>query len=175
MKALNEEGAGSAVTLAPASRTRPFSKSELRKQARERAFQRVEKSASLAVIYPGLKSMAVDLLYFDRDIVSWGHGLRYRANLETARSILHFHCPSPLCQNGGFDLSKALSCAVAEHQKSVEGKVRCLGVRDEQVGKPTPCETVLHFKITLTFKTKVRAKPAGAIGHSGARPRPGQA
>ena len=148
------------VAPGPGSRTRPLTKSELRKQDRQRTFERVEKSATLAVIYPQLKTLAVDLLYFDRDIVSWGHGLRYRANLETAKSMLHFNCPSPLCKDGGFDLSKDLSSAVAEHRKSVEGSVRCLGFRDEATGKPSACETVLHFKMKLTFKTKAGPRAA---------------
>jgi len=161
MKTLNDGETGATIALEPNSRSRPFSKSELRKENRKEKFAQVEKSASLAVIYPRLKTLVVDLLYFDRDIVSWGHGLRYRANLETAKSMLHFNCPSPLCKGGGFDLSKDLSSAVAERQKSFEGSVRCLGVRDEITGKRTACESVLHFKMNLAFKTKSGVRRAG--------------
>ena len=154
MKTLNDEGDGAQLKRAPNYNARPIPKSELRKEDRQRAFERVEKSASLAITYPQLKALQVDLLYFDRQIVSWGHGLRYRANMETAKSLLHFNCPSSLCTGGGFDLSKDLSSAVAEHQKTVEGKVPCRGLRDQEAGKTAPCESSLHFKMNLTFKTK---------------------
>ena len=103
-------------------------------------------------MYPRLKALKVDLLYFDREIVSWGHGLRYRANMETAKSMLHFNCPSSLCKGGGFNLTKDLSSAVAGRLKTVEGKVHCRGSRDQETGKITSCESVLHFKMSLTFK-----------------------
>jgi hypothetical protein len=152
MKTLNDEGAGALFAHATNYSVRAVPKSELRKKARERAFERVEKSVNMAVMYPRLKALTVDLLYFDRDIVSWGHGLRYRANMETAKSMLHFNCPSTLCNGGGFDLSKDLSTAVAARQKSVVRAVRCLGSRDQENGKTIRCESTLHFKMSLTFK-----------------------
>jgi hypothetical protein len=168
MKTLNDEGTAATVALDPNSRSRPFSKSELRKDSRRKTFERVEKSATMVISYPKLKTLAVDLLYFDRGIVSWGHGLRYRANLETAKSMLYFNCPSPLCKDGGFDLTENLGSAVAQHQKAILGTLRCPGFRDEETGKPVPCEAVLHFKVSLTFK----AKPsAGAARKSVTTPR----
>jgi hypothetical protein len=156
MKTLNDEGAGATVAQVPNYNIRPISKSDLRKKARELTFKRVEESASLASTYPQLKALTVDLLYFDRDIVSWGHGLRYRANMETAKSMLHFDCPSSLCKKGGFNLSKDLSSAVKEHRKAIDGKVRCHGSRDQETGKTAPCESILHFKMNLVFETKAR-------------------
>jgi hypothetical protein len=167
MKTLNDEGTGTTVALEPNSRNRPFSKSELRKDSRRKTFERIEKSASLATAYPRLKALKVDLLYFDREIVSWGHGLRYRANLATAKSVLHFDCPSPLCKNGGFDLSKDLSSAIAERQKSSEGSVPCRGIRDQVTGKSAACETVLHFKMNLAFKTRAITRFAGVVRKPG--------
>lgn len=157
MKTLNDDGAAAPFPRVTNYCVRPVPKSELRKQARERVFKRVEKSTSLAVRYPRLKTLTVNLLYFDRDIVPWGHGLIYRANLQTAKSRLYFPCPSSLCQGGGFDLSKLLSSAVAEHRKSIEGEVPCRGSRDQESGKMVRCESVLHFKMSLTFKTKAAA------------------
>jgi hypothetical protein len=157
MKTLNDEGAGTTSGRGPNSRTRPLTKSELRKENRQKTFARVEKSVTLAVQYPQLKTLAVDLLFCDQDIVPRGHGLRYRANLETAKSLLHFNCPSGMCKDGGFDLSNNLSSAVTERQKFVEGKVRCPGFRDQEDGKTIPCESFLHFKINLTFKSKAAA------------------
>jgi hypothetical protein len=170
MKTLNDEGTGTTVAPGPNSRSRPFTKSELRKENRQEIFERIEKSATVAVMYPELKTLAVNLLYFDRGIVSWGHGLRYRANLETAKSMLHFNCPSSLCKDGGFDLSRNLSSAVAQHQKSIVGAMHCPGSRDQETGKATPCECILHYKINLTFKTKPAPRRRITARKSGPKP-----
>ena len=67
MKSLNDEDTGAIAALPPRSRTRPFTKSELRKEDRQRTSERVEKSATMAVTFPGLKTLAVNLIYFDRE------------------------------------------------------------------------------------------------------------
>lgn len=174
MKTLNDEQAGALFPRATNRYGRPIPKSELRKQAREQAFNRAEKSASLATRYPRLKTLSVNLLYFDRQIVPWGHGLLYRANLQSAKSMLQFHCPNSMCNGGGFDLSKDLSSAVAELRKVVERAVPCRGSRDQESGQMAPCESVLHFKMNLTFKTKARVKRAAAVRKSGGVPVPSQ-
>lgn len=163
MKTLNDGGVGALLTRKADYRVRPVPKSQLRKDYRRKAFERAEKSPSLAMAYPQLKTLSVDLLYFDREIVSFGHGLRYRANLETAKSMLQFTCPSTLCHRGGFDLSNELSCAIAERRKAGDGEVHCCGSRDQESGKTVPCESILHFKMILTFKaTKVARRGAAA-------------
>jgi hypothetical protein len=167
MKTSNDEGTGATVAREPNYRSRPVPKSERRKEDRQRAFGRVEKSASVAIAYPRLKTLTVNLLYFDREIVSWGHGLRYRANMETAKSMLHFNCPSSLCNGGGFDLSKDLSSAAAERRNSIVGEMHCRGFRDQENGKMTPCESVLHFKMSLTFKTSAVPTRRITAGKSG--------
>lgn len=133
-------------------------KPELRKDSRRRAFELAEKSPSLAMTYPRLKNLTMDLLYFDREMVSRGHALRYRANLETAKSMLQFICPSSLCKGGGFDLSKELRSAVAGHRKTGDGDVHCQGSRDQASGKTAACESILRFKMTLAFKSKSGAR-----------------
>src|ERR1041385_5351983 len=51
MKTLNEGETGATAALEPNSRTRPFTKSELRKQDRQETFERIAKSATVAVMY----------------------------------------------------------------------------------------------------------------------------
>jgi hypothetical protein len=163
MKTFNDEGTGAVPARQLDYLVRPRPKPELRKDSRRRAFELAEKSPSLAMKYPGLKNLTMDLLYFDREMVSRGQGLRYRANLETAKSILQFICPSSLCQGGGFDLSKELCSAVTGHRKTGNGDVHCLGFRDQEGGKTTACESILRFKMTLAFKTKSGARRASAV------------
>lgn len=166
MKTLNDEEAGALPARNANYHVRPRPKAELRKAYRRKAFERAEKSPSLAMAYPRLKTLSMDLLYFDHEIVSFGHGLRYRANLETAKSMLQFTCPSTLCHRGGFDLSNELSCAIAERRKAVEGEVHCHGSRHQETGKAVPCESILHFKMILTFKTTVTARRGTAARES---------
>jgi hypothetical protein len=169
MKTLNDEGAGAPLARKVDYHIRRLPKSELRKNSRRKAFERAEKSPSLAITYPRLKTLTVDLLYFDREIVSWGHGLRYRANLETAKSMLHFICPSGLCHGGGFNVSEVLRAAVREHRKTVDGQVHCHGSRDQATGKTDRCESVLHFKMNLTFNTKAVARRSMAAREQSGR------
>jgi len=48
--------------------------------------------------------------------------------------------------------------------------VRCLGSRDQDGGKAAPCDTVLHFKMSLTFKTKSGVKRPGKARKSIKKP-----
>ena len=170
MKTLNDGETGATVALEPNSRSRPFSKSELRKDSRRKTFEQVEKSASLAIAYPRLKALRMNLVYFDREIVSRGQGILFRANLETAKSMLHFNCPSSLCKGGGFDLSKDLRSAVTGLRKSVVGMVHCRGSRDEETGNTVPCQSIIHFKMTVVLKPRPLAPRGKTTRKSGTTP-----
>jgi hypothetical protein len=154
MKTLNDDGPGALFQRPTNYSIRFIPKFRLRKEARQRAFEQGEKSPSIAVAYPRLKALTVNLVYYSREIVSWGHGVIYRANLETTKPTLHFHCPSSLCSGGGFDLSQDLATAVAGHRKSIVRAVKCLGLCELENGKTTPCQSKLHFKMILTYKTR---------------------
>jgi hypothetical protein len=158
MKILNDDRSEAGLRRATNYSVRLIPKSTLRKEARQRAFERGEKSPCIAVAYPQLKTLAVNIVYFSREIASWGHGVYYEANLKTAKSTLHFQCPSSLCSGGGFDLSKDLSAAAAGRRNSIVRAVRCPGFCDLENGQTAPCQSKLHFKMILTYKTK-----AGAI------------
>jgi hypothetical protein len=160
MKTLNDDCSGAPFRRPTNYRIRFIPKSRLRKEARQIAFEQGEKSPSIAVAYPRLKALTVNLVYFSREIVSWGHGVRYRLNLEMAKSTLHFHCPSSLCSGGGFDLSKDLGTAAAGRRNSLVRAVPCAGFCDLENGKTVPCQSKLHFKMILTYKTPGRARPA---------------
>jgi hypothetical protein len=84
------------------------------------------------------------------------------ANLDAARSVLRFNCPSVLCKGGDFDLSNELRKAIVERRAVVTGEMRCQGSRDQESGETIRCESVLHYKMSLVFK-KIRAAFAGEI------------
>jgi hypothetical protein len=137
---------------------RTFKKVNPRLEYREREALRVEASATLALSYPRLRALTVELTYFDREVVSWGRGVKYRANLLNARSVLRFHCPSALCIGGDFDLSKALAGAVGVRRTKVAGELRCKGLRRQPTGELVPCEAALHYKLTAAYQPRELAR-----------------
>ena len=125
-----------------------------REEYRQREAIRVEASASLSQRYPRLRALTVELTYFDREIVSWGQGIKYRANLKNARSVLCFQCPSALCIGGAFDLSEPLAGAVGLRQTKLAGDLRCKGFRRQVTGELVPCEAALHYKLTAAYQRR---------------------
>jgi hypothetical protein len=125
-----------------------------RTEYREQESARVEASATLASSYPRLRALTVELTYFDREIVSWGRGVKYRANLENARSVLRFHCPSALCIGGDFDLSETLARAVGMRQTKRAGELCCKGSRRQPTGELVPCESTLHYKLIAAYRVR---------------------
>jgi len=129
----------------------PPRKPNPRAEYRLRAIQRVNNSVSLAERFPKLRSLKVDLMYFDPDGLTKTGELRYTANVEHAKSVFSFTCRNSDCLAGDFDLSDAVIDAVAHHRKSVEGEIRCLGTREMTKGNKKPCDNLLRYKLTLGY------------------------
>lgn len=126
-------------------------KTNPRAEYRLREFQRANSSPSLAEKFPKLKSLKVDLSYFDPDGLNKTGELRYRANVGHAKSVFSFVCQSIECLEGDFDLSEALSEAVAKRCKTVEGEIRCQGTRVKSKENKKPCQNLLRYKLTLDY------------------------
>jgi len=114
--------------------------------------QRVQDAASLAQTFPKLKSLKVDLEYFDATGQTRNGGMKYKANLENAKALFCFQCPSGECVKGDFDLSEELSRAISSRRKVVTGELRCQGVRHNKERKDrVPCQTLLRYKLSLGY------------------------
>ena len=98
-----------------------------------------------------LGSLSVDLVYFDPDGLIRTGELKYRANVSHAKSVFSFACRHSDCLAGDFDLSDAVTEAVAHRCKSVEGEIRCGGTREMAKGNRTPCANLLRYKLTLGY------------------------
>ena len=122
-----------------------------RVEYRLRESQRVNSSVSLAEKFPKLKSLMVDLAYFDTDGFTRSGGLKYKVNVQHAKSVFSFVCPSGECMGGDFDLSGALTQAVTKRHKVAEGEIRCQGVRARPKGEKIPCHNLLRYKLTLGY------------------------
>jgi hypothetical protein len=126
-------------------------KSNPRAEYRLRELQRVNSSAMLAEKFPKLKSLRVDLAYFDPDGLSKTGELRYKVNVAHAKSVFSFVCRNGECIEGDFDLSDAVSEAVSKRRKEVEGEIRCQGTRVRPKDGKRPCGNLLRYKLTLGY------------------------
>ena len=112
---------------------------------------RVEASPSIAEKFPELKSLTVDLAYFDQAGRSRASQIKYTVNLEHARSAFQFGCQNHECVGGNFDLSIVLAQAVAARHTDADGEVRCEGWRSRTTIDTIPCHNLLRYKLTLEY------------------------
>src|SRR5262245_30347645 len=113
---------------------------------------RINSSASLVKQYPKLKALRVDLSYQDADGTVRAGGMKYKVNLEHAKSRFCFNCVQSDCAGGDYDLSKQLAEAVSKKRKLVEGEMRCEGERYNKEKKSrSPCLTILRYRLTLGY------------------------
>jgi hypothetical protein len=131
--------------MMPPRRTNP------RTEHRLREIERANNSVSLAEKFPRLRSLMVDLLYFDTNGITKNGELKYKVNVQHAKSVFSFVCPNGECVGGDFDLSDAVTQAVTTRRKTVEGEIRCQGVRARPKMEKMPCHNLLRYKLTLGY------------------------
>jgi len=112
---------------------------------------RVKASPSLAEQFPDLKSMTVDLGYFDSKGIGRSSQIKYTVNLEHAKSIFRIGCQNPECVRGGFELSEVLAEAVASKETSVSNELCCQGWRSRTTIDSVACGKILRYKLTLAY------------------------
>src|SRR5437867_10312874 len=89
--------------------------------------ERVNGSAPMAEKFPHLKSLTVNIAYFDAEDGGRNSELKYKVNVEHGKSLFYFACPAGECIGGDFDLSAALATAVGKRRKLATGELRCQG------------------------------------------------
>ena len=113
---------------------------------------RINESISLAEKFPRLKSLTINLEYYDAAGVTRNGEMKYKANLANAKSIFYFNCLNGECVGGDFDLSKELATAIGSKLKIVSGEMRCLGMRHNKMrGEHVPCKNILRYKLALAY------------------------
>ena len=129
----------------------PPRKANPRAEYRLRETERVNNSVSLAEKFPKLKSLTVNLVYFDTDGLKKTGEVRYKVNVQHAKSVFSFVCPNAECVGGDFDLSGAVTHAVKGRRKVEEGEIRCQGIRIKAKKENMPCQNLLRYKFTLGY------------------------
>lgn len=117
----------------------------------QRERQRIDASPSIAERFPELKSLQVDLTYFNPAGTSRSSHIKYTVNLTHARSAFHFGCHNHECVGGNFDLSAVLAQAVAARQTITSGEVRCEGWRSRTSIDTVHCHNLLRYTLTLEY------------------------
>jgi|ERR1043165_4648635 hypothetical protein len=112
---------------------------------------RVEASPSLAEKYPELKSLTVELGYYDSAGRSRNSQIKLTVNLQYERSVFQFGCHNPECVEGNFDLSSVLAQAVAGRETYVDGEIRCGGWRNRAGIGVNPCGNLLRYELMLGY------------------------
>jgi hypothetical protein len=113
--------------------------------------QRTLESPSLAQKFHKLKSLTVDLSYYDPEGVIRNSQIKYTVNLDHAKTVLRFACQNHECVRGDFDLSDVLANAVAAHRTTESGEMCCEGWRSRATIDTVPCRNLLRYKLTLGY------------------------
>jgi hypothetical protein len=102
--------------------------------------------------FPGLRSLTVNLSFYDAEGITRNGQMKCKMHVEHARSALWFACHAVDCLAGDFDLSAALASAVAGHRKQAVGELRCPGARRRGgCNERVPCQAILRYKLNLDY------------------------
>jgi len=122
-----------------------------RAEYREQQVRRVTTSPSLAEKYQNLKSLTVNVGYFDRAGITKYRQLTYAVNLSHAKSVFRLDCVSDECVEGDFELTNELAAAATKHVKTVVGELCCNGWQNKALIKKTKCNHVLRYQLKLGY------------------------
>ena len=113
--------------------------------------QRVQDSPTLLDRFQELKTLTVEIAYFDCEGVIRRGEMKYSVNLAHAKSRFRFSCPNGECVGGDFDLSIELAKAVAARQASAAGEMVCQGWRNRATIDKLPCQNILRYKLSIGY------------------------
>src|SRR5947207_15443377 len=122
-----------------------------RAEYRQQENLRIQSSASLADRFQKLKSLTVDLAFFNPAGVSKNSEMKYRVNLTHGKSIFRIDCNNSDCVGGDFDLSRELAEAVATGQTTVSREISCQGWLNKTTIDRVHCHHILRYKLNLEY------------------------
>src|SRR2546427_13220095 len=119
--------------MMPPRRTNP------RAEYRLRQSQRVQESVSLAEKFPRLKGLTVNLAYFDSEGVNKNSEMKYKVNVNHAKSMFCFVCQSGESVGGDFDLRAGLAKGGNRTCQFPGGELGGQGMRKKANLETGPC------------------------------------
>jgi hypothetical protein len=122
-----------------------------RAEYRQQENLRISASPNLAERFHGLKSLTVDLAYYDSGGIHKTGQIKYTVNLANAKSAFSFICPNNECIGGDFDLSQELAEAVAAQLTTATGEACCQGWQSKTTIDSVHCHNILRYKFSLEY------------------------
>lgn len=116
--------------------------------------ERTLASPFLSEKYTKLKSLTVDLSFFNPEGTAKSSQIKYAVNLDHSKSVFRFGCQNHECVRGDYDLSHILTSAVNARKKSVEGELCCQGWRNRSAIDTEHCHNLLRYKLAIAYKTR---------------------
>lgn len=112
---------------------------------------RIRDSVNLSQKFGQLKSLTVDLSFYNSEGATRNSHIRYKVNLAHAKSVFRFDCINAECIGGDFDLSEELALAVAARRTTVSGEMRCQGWRRKSTIDRNHCHNILRYTLSLAY------------------------
>jgi hypothetical protein len=113
--------------------------------------QRVQASPTLAEKFQTLKSLTVDLAYYDSEGLVRSSQIKYTVNIEHARSVFRVACHNYECVQGDFDLSAVVAESVAAQRTTVNSEMCCQGWSSRATINTVHCHNILRYRLTLGY------------------------
>ena len=95
--------------------------------------------------------MTVEFEYFSPEGLTRNRQIRYTVNPDHAKSVFRLDCLNDECVCGDFDLSEALSQAVANRQATAVGEMHCQGWMSKTTIDKIRCRNILRYKLSLQY------------------------
>jgi hypothetical protein len=122
--------------------------------------QRAKESASLSEKFRELKSLTVEFGYFSPAGIARNGRIKYTVNPVHARSVFRLECPNIECVCGDFDLSEAITRAVAMRQAAATGEMSCQGWLSKTTIDRIHCHNILRYKLSIEYDPLPARSPA---------------
>jgi hypothetical protein len=118
---------------------------------REQENQRVKDSPTLAVKYPQLKALVVDLGYYNAAGTYKNSQIKFTPSLQNGKSVVRIDCPNNGCVGGDFDLTEPIAEAVAQHRTTVTAEMCCQGWQNKTTIDTVHCHSILRYTLSLEY------------------------
>jgi len=103
----------------------------------------------LRVSYPAIQQLRLELKF--EGVTTNSPAAQSHVLHPPARAFFEFPCPHADC-DGQFDLTDAVSVALATRVRQAVGKLKCPGQRPDQRGTRTACDLHLNYVLAVTYQ-----------------------
>ena len=119
-----------------------------RQERRDRLRRDRAAALALRVVFPAIQQLRIELTF--RSSTSSTPAAQCHVLHPPARAFFEFPCPHADC-DGQFELTPAVSAALADPAHRAEGVLECPGNRASGAGSKRPCLLHLAYTVTATY------------------------